>query len=67
MMILHDIKNNILIYDTYYSYGYQYEYENWYLHKEINIFEKRNRKTTTELAVHATNMIIKIWKKIIKL
>ena len=59
MMILHDINNNIQIFDTSFSGGYQYEYEILDLYQEIPLGGMGPKQKTADIAVHITHEIIK--------
>ena len=61
MMLLLDLNNNLLIYNLYYFSVYQYEYENWELYQEINIYLVEKNQKTLETVVLVTRVVINLW------
>ena len=60
MTLLHDIKNNTIIYYISYSDVYQYESENEDLYQEIICLDWNQTKRNAETLVYTTHEIINI-------
>ena len=61
MVFIQNINYNILIFGTFFLYGYQDESEKWELYQGINVFLLELKQKTAETVVHITHTIINIF------